>query len=325
MRNKKLVPFIISCLFILSAFLLSCTHDNDNDYDQHHTYGGSGYLKIRNNTNAPINITWTADHSHSTVNQNSSQVFTFDMDNHVTNPTPISTTYICEGLYLHSATFTDDIYEGQTTIRNIDPDRGCLSFNNNTEGPVDVSIPGLNDPITVMAHQQYIQAWVMEDMTGNVSFSLSGDFVFTSSGDAVLHLNETRSYGIEATGAAIKVRNYSSSSITKVFISPHGDSSWGDNDLYGTIDPGHYVVWTVSPNQWDVKVVSQDGNYSAWVDNGYTEINHYLVLDYDLSKASNANGFKPEGQGSTHEGNNRIQQKIPHQSSSPLMSELHLN
>jgi hypothetical protein len=298
MKNTYVVIFLI----ITALFLFSCSTSSSNNNNH-----GVGYLKIYNDTNAPITITWTADNSQDAIDSSSYRIFEFSMKNAITDPKGISTTYIAEGLYLDPVTHTDVIYLNQTTVRNLDPDRGCIRFINNTAGHIDISIPGLVDPITVGANSNYIQAWLLTGSSDVVNFAFSGDFVFTDADQMTVNLNATGSYQIYATGAAIKIRNNSPATITEVYLSPHLDGTWGTNDLEGTIAPNNYVTFTVTPNTWDVQVFDAEGFSSTWTNNSYIDLNQMLVINFSKKKHSE-NTRKIMGIGSVHEGPYKIQQ-----------------
>jgi hypothetical protein len=296
----------IILLMVITAFLLSSCFESSSSEQHHHT--NLGYLKIVNNTNAVVTVTWTADNSHSNVSANSYRIFEFDVRGSITDPKAVSTTYTCDGLYLHSVTFTDEIDLGQTTVRSLYPDRGCIDFVNNTAGHVDVTIPGLNDPITIIANSHFEQAWLLDGQSATANFTFAGDFVFTDSDNMTVNLNETGTYNINATGAAIKVKNMSSVDITQVYLSPNSDLEWGNNDLIGTIAPGNYVTWTVTPNAWDVLVVDINDNFMAYGNTSYFDYNEMLVINYPLPNKNKATFTKNKGAGSGHEGLFKIHQ-----------------
>jgi hypothetical protein len=297
----------IILLLFLTALLLSSCFDSDSS-DHHHHSDSIGFLKIINNTNAPITVTWTADNSENVVDANSYTIFEFDTKNSITGLKSISTTYVCDGLYFHLSTFTDTINLGQTTTRALYPDRGCVKFINNTAGEITVTIPGLADPLLIDSYSSYTQAWLIPGSSAVATFSYWGEFVFGNAANVNVFLNATSTYPISPSGAAIKITNYSPYSITEVYLSPHTDSNWGDNDLYGTISPGHYVSWTAMPNTWDVKVIDENGNFATWTDNNYIFLNQMLIINYPPAKQNIDISGKIAGHGTEHEGLFRIQQ-----------------
>lgn len=267
-----------------------------------------GFLKIENNTNADVVVSWYSDNSQNIIPANSNQNFEIGIGSDKTGSKSISISYSCSGLYLHTTEFTDHIYAGQTSYRTLNPDKGCINFVNNTSGYVLITVPGMDDPITIGAHSNYTQSWLMTGYNANTTFSCTGDFVFSETNDLTVHVNNTGTRTINATGAAIKVLNNSSVTISSVYLSPHSDTTWGSDDLSGTIAPGEYVTWTVSAIDWDVKVVDSQANYAAWSNNGNLALNEMLVINYDMSKQNHDISNKTDGIGSSHEGQFRIQQ-----------------
>jgi hypothetical protein len=303
---KKIGIFIM--LLIMAFVLTSCF---DSDYSDSHHYSSVGRLKIWNDTNAPVTISGIVGYEVE-IAANDYQIFEVEMKGAVTDPKGYVISYYAEGLYLHPDTHSAVVYEDETTVKYLDPDRGCINFNNNTDGYVYVSIPAPGHPVTftINPNSYYIQPWLLEGSSGNATFTYSGDFVFEVTDDKIVYLNESRTYEINATGAAIKIRNLSAYSIIAVYLSLHSDTGWGDNDLSGNILPGNYKVWTVSPNVWDVKVVDALNYYSTWENNYFIGLNDMLVITYDAKKQPNSISHKIDGLGTEHLGQSRIQQVL---------------
>jgi hypothetical protein len=109
------------------------------------------------------------------------------------------------------------------------------------------------------ANQQQLEGWTnwsryySEDTEVTIDFN--GNFVFANSITRNVYKGLVTTIDITADGGAIKVINDSTTTITEVYLSPSDDTSWGENDLVGTITPNGEVLWTVTPGQWDIKLL----------------------------------------------------------------------
>ncbi len=64
----------------------------------------------------------------------------------------------------------------------------------------------------------------------------------------------------------LTVSNYSSTTLSQIYISPCSSSSWGADLLSGYIYPGHYLTFTgIRAGCYDLKAVNTDGYCTvAW-------------------------------------------------------------
>ena len=59
----------------------------------------------------------------------------------------------------------------------------------------------------------------------------------------------------------ITIENHTDMELTELYISPCGESYWGDNWLVGSIDPWTSHSEVLFANQcWDIRIVSEYGN-----------------------------------------------------------------
>jgi hypothetical protein len=262
-------------ILLISLFLLSSCVFSDS--------GSKGYLKLVNNTNASITVTW-GDNSHSIIEANTSKKFSFPTKSAITDAKVVSQTYTCVGIYLHEATFTDLVTAGQTVVRALDPNSGGINFINNTTGQISVESSGLMDPAIIDSMSNSTQSWLLNGPSASVTVTLSGDMVFVYNVHINVFLNATSTYEVNPTGAAIRVKNNSSTNIMEVYLKHHEELVWGGNDLQVIIAPGHSVTWTANPNYWDVKVVDLQGLTETWENNSYIDINQMLIIGYPHTK-----------------------------------------
>lgn len=130
-----------------------------------------------------------------------------------------------------------------------------------------------------------------------VKVDYTGDHVFTGSMNVDVELGRTTTFNIYADGGAIKLHNNSNFTIYSVYISPSSSSSWGADQL-GTslLYAGNNMLWTVSQNTWDIKVVDIYGDsYFLW--NKYVPMDSTINLYFTNAKKGNdknkADGVDP--------------------------------
>ncbi len=293
----------IFILLFFTAFLLTSCFESSSSEHHHNSYGS---LKIVNNTNAPIYVTW-ANNTQDIIDANSNTTFDLYMKSSITDPKSTSVSYTCDGLYLRSVTLTDHVSQGEVTTRVLDPNRGCIQFINLTAGIVILTIPGLDDPVSINANGNYTQAWYMTEASNTADFTMTGTYVFHDPYTATVNLNATETYNIIANAAAITVRNYSSETINEVYLSPHSSTDWGNNLLSGTLASTNYASWTVTRDTWDVKVIT-NSFITTWTENSYINNNQMLVINYYTPTRQMDISRKAEGISSVNDQRYRIEQ-----------------
>jgi hypothetical protein len=147
---------------------------------------------------------------------------------------------------------------------------GTLVVQNGTSGDLIVKIEAVSS--TVAANTSTSQSWDLqyfplgiyeEDKT--VTYSAEGIFTTpTGNKTAKVTAQKTTTVTVNADSGAISVQNTSTTySIVGVYISPSTDTTWGLNDLTGTIGPGQTYYFRVDPNpsgvNYDVKLVDNYG------------------------------------------------------------------
>ncbi|MDO9576714.1 MAG: hypothetical protein Q7J16_02405 [Candidatus Cloacimonadales bacterium] len=128
---------------------------------------------------------------------------------------------------------------------------------------------------------------IFGDEEKSVSVEIGGEYIFNEVIRRTVKPGSTAKIDIDTNAGEIVVYNESYSFyIEEVYISPSDDTSWGDNDLSGTIGPGNLVSWYVTPGFWDVKVVDDWGD-EFWEFDIYIGIEDTYWFYYD--------GFKSVG------------------------------
>lgn len=161
---------------------------------------------------------------------------------------------------------------------------GELRIRNRSNSDVWISVDG--------AGLQQMGAWTnwsqyySED--SQVSIDYSGNHVFANTMTGEVRKGLVTTVDIEADAGAVKIVNDSTFVITEVYISPSDQTEWGENDLVGTIVPGAQALWTISPGQWDLKLV--DG-----VQNVYYKYDQTMELDQTLELLCSSFGVKQNG------------------------------
>ncbi len=111
------------------------------------------------------------------------------------------------------------------------------------------------------------------DATVNIDYW--GNFVFTKSVTREVYRGLVTTVDILPDGGAIKLINDGQTTITEVYISPNAETTWGDDQLAENLAPNANFLWTLTPGQWDIKVVDEENT-------NYYKINQTVVLDQTL-------------------------------------------
>ncbi len=102
---------------------------------------------------------------------------------------------------------------------------------------------------------------IFGDEDKRVTVNYGGDFVFSNSVSKTIKPGSTAKVDIFSNAGIICIENETFYDITEVYLSPSDDSSWGSNDLYGTIGYWEYAEWLVTAGYWDVMFYATDGYY----------------------------------------------------------------
>ncbi|MCK4312132.1 MAG: hypothetical protein KAW88_05295 [Candidatus Cloacimonetes bacterium] len=102
---------------------------------------------------------------------------------------------------------------------------------------------------------------IFGDEDKKVTVYYGGDFVFSNQVNKTIRPGSTSKVNIYSDAGVIRLENETYYDIVEVYLSPCDDTSWGDNNLTGTIGYNEYVEWLVSPGCWDVKFYDEDGSY----------------------------------------------------------------
>ena len=136
-------------------------------------------------------------------------------------------------------------------------------------------------------HEWDLSTSIFGDEEKNVSVQIGGEYIFNEVISRTVKPGSTVKIDIDTNAGEIIIWNDSYSFyITEVYLSPSSDPYWGSNDLSGTIGPGQWVSWYVTPGWWDILVVDDWGDEFYSFDN-YISIEYTLWFYYD--------GFKSGG------------------------------
>ena len=156
-------------------------------------------------------------------------------------------------------------------------DDGTLKITDETAREIWFSI---NDgaEITLDVGESYSKSWELStSIFGNeekdVDVAYEGFHVFYDEVEETVEAGSTTKLRIYADGGAIEIWNNSDwFYIEEVYIAPSDDIFWGDNLITVPIGPGESCTWTVTPGDWDVQVVDDEGNV-------FELLGNYIALD----------------------------------------------
>lgn len=114
---------------------------------------------------------------------------------------------------------------------------------------------------------------IFGDEDKRVTVNYNGEFVFSNSVSKTIKPGSTARVNIFSDAGTIRIENETFYDITEVYLAPSDDSSWGINDLYGTIGYSEYAEWLVTPGYWDVMFYATDGYY-------YELYNIYMTTEF---------------------------------------------
>ena len=147
---------------------------------------------------------------------------------------------------------------------------GFLTVENNTAGPVDVSVNGDDETIDAgddMGWEYEFPGFVLnliKQETESVDIEYAGMFVFYDEDTVEVEAGDDITFEIDADGGAIVVQNSSSRSLDYVWIKPAASSTWSENLVENSsIGPGQGRYWTVSSGGWNVDVYDSGGFYPS--------------------------------------------------------------
>ena len=124
---------------------------------------------------------------------------------------------------------------------------------------------------------------IFGDEDKRVTVNYGGEFVFSNSVSKTIKPGSTARVDIFSDAGVIRIENETFYDITEVYLSPSDDTSWGSNDLYGTIGYWEYAEWLVTPGYWDVRFYATDGYYYEIYDiNMTTEFTFTITYGYEM-------------------------------------------
>lgn len=114
---------------------------------------------------------------------------------------------------------------------------------------------------------------MLENEDSSFSLNYSGRFVFEENEFVNVEEGFDYTYNIYPNCGEIVIENQSSFyTIVEVYISPSTDTSWGLNDLEGTIYSNQSVTWKAEQGSWDIKFVDNEGTeYFVYEEDLYIE------------------------------------------------------
>ncbi len=124
---------------------------------------------------------------------------------------------------------------------------------------------------------------IFGDEDKRVTVNYGGEFVFSNSVSKTIKPGSTARVDIFSDAGVIRIENETFYDITEVYLAPSDDTSWGSNDLYGTIGYWEYAEWLVTPGYWDVRFYATDGYYYEIYDiNMTTEFTFTITYGYEM-------------------------------------------
>ncbi|MFO7896966.1 MAG: hypothetical protein R6U84_08540, partial [Candidatus Cloacimonadales bacterium] len=269
---------ILGLLLLASLLMMGCVEEEK-------TYEGT--VVVYNNVDSDIDV--TVDGRTGIVGANSSRNFTVELENS-SDEESFQVRYKISGR---------DEFMSQWVI-----------LSSGEQRVVDVN-PGINSTMKIDYWSQIaglqgyfagnyfdIDYWgpitytidMLENETTDFSVNYYGRFVFEVDDYVAISENEDLVLNVYPDCGEIVVENTSNSfTITEVYISASSDTSWGTNDLAGTIGPGESVVWKADAGNWDIKLVDDWGDEFVAYEN-YLGIEETVTYTYDGFRESRATG-----------------------------------
>ncbi|HHJ52794.1 MAG TPA: hypothetical protein ENJ89_06325, partial [Caldithrix abyssi] len=169
-------------------------------------------------------------------------------------------------------------------------DDGELKVNNQTSGVLQLTVAGQTAELD--AQQSFSKKWELSKTIFSAEekeVAISGEGLFKREFETTVKVKagEKKTVNIDPDAGVIRVENLSSSTnINEIYLSPSSEQYWGSNALSGFLPPNYYIMWRVSPGDWDVKIVDENNQeYYAYQQTVY--VDQMLVLRYNPSEQSN--------------------------------------
>lgn len=231
----------------------------------------NAYLKITNSTAASVDVTFSdgyqvieAGHTY-TRTYTSSKVMNVD--------------FSYSGTYVTDSQRTVQVSSGNTTNVEIAPNAGCITYTNSTNASLSLIFGGGSYTIPSNSSRTFTYS-MPSTSVGQVTCVVSGTYYFTGSVNCSIYRNTTTTKYLSANAGAINIANYSSYSISSVYLSPSSDPSWGTDDLTGYLYSGYNATWTTSAGLWDIRIESTNGYAYNYLNRQVVNDNTYSISFY---------------------------------------------
>jgi hypothetical protein len=138
-------------------------------------------------------------------------------------------------------------------------DTATLDIENDTSGYMYAVVDGDTsdyDAGDIVTTEWELASSIFSSETAEGNVDVWGFFVFKDQYSYSIDAGSSETITVTADGGAVGIENNSSSFyIDEVYISLSSSSSWGNNLVSYSIYPGETAYWTLSPGEWDIKVV----------------------------------------------------------------------
>lgn len=145
--------------------------------------------------------------------------------------------------------------------------------------------------IIVSPNRQYSE-YYGDSRTVRVSYS--GIYLFDGYSDVYIEPGDLEVLNLYSDGGAIQLVNNSPFTIDHIYLATESATQWGADDLQGSLAPGGSILWTCSPENWDIKIVNNQDDeffvYGIHVDMDDTDT---ILFDGDKA-ALNRKGNGPD-------------------------------
>ncbi len=158
--------------------------------------------------------------------------------------------------------------------------QGELRVRNRSTTDINVSLDGDNEiiPPTGQVSRFYTQATT-------VHVEYDGLYIFSGYSDRFVDVGDLDIMNITSDGGAIQIINNSPHTINHVYLALSSSTTWGPDDLTGTIPPGGSTIWTATTGNWDIRIVNNlDEEYYSY--NHQVTMDHTTSVNFDENKAS---------------------------------------
>jgi hypothetical protein len=242
--------FLMLLLAVSFLFLLACGSEDETS---------KGYLNVHNHTAGIVTVTVNGA-QQTMINGNSDYVFTFEFTGSYSGLASMPVTVAYSGDYMVAGTREYDVLVGESTDCNLDPTKATLEIANDTSALAWVKI---NNSAVYNINANSSETFDIDmtsAATSNATIIFDGYHVSETTHTVAITAGHDYIDTIHPTKGAIALANNSlDTDIVAINVSLHSSNLWGPNLISSNLEPGSTAIFTVDPNNWDVRVITDMG------------------------------------------------------------------